>query len=247
MKSEEYHCMYAAELQHWWHRSLWNEVRFWLEKTTEQRPQGQKTHVLDAGCGTGAVLKRLDLYTSVTAVGVDCSDLALNLARTRTSCQLVKGDTKQLPFRANVFDVVVCLDVLYTIEAFPAFHATLEQIRDVLTDRGVFILQLPAFEFMRARHDKNIHTAHRFRAAEVRKGLIDAGFTKCIVYYRCHALLAAAWLFRKLLFRHRSRSEVSTPSRFLNELAYGYAEIESRVTRHLPVPFGLSVFAVGYK
>lgn len=59
--------------------------------------------ILDAGCGTGYHLRRLD-----NVVGVDVSGEMVRLAR-RTGRPVRRADIERLPFRAGEFDTVLCL------------------------------------------------------------------------------------------------------------------------------------------
>ncbi len=127
-------------------------------------------------------------------------------------------------------------------------HWWYKNLRDeVVTARGVLILQVPAFKALHSQHDVNVHGAHRFAAKEIRGGLQRAGFSRFIVYYRHNLVLGAAWIGRKVFFRNAQRSQVSVPSPFLNASLYKYSRAESSLNRRVSIPFGLSVFAVAYR
>lgn len=63
---------------------------------------------LDAGCGEGFTLQRLNGHS----LGVDLCPLALTCARYRLAAPLHQGDITRLPFADNSFDLVLCLEVL---------------------------------------------------------------------------------------------------------------------------------------
>jgi hypothetical protein len=150
---------------------------------------------------------------------------------------------KKMPFLPGTFDVILCLDVLYTREVYPAFDAVLNDMRCLLAPRGILILQAPAFKALYSQHDVNVHGVHRFTAEEIREGLQRTGFNPIGVYYRYNLLLGAAWMMRKILRRQTAESHVSVPPAPINSLLYRYFKLESSVNKRLRIPFGLSVFA----
>lgn len=248
MRVNEYTAMFKAESEHWWYKNLHDEVFYWLAKHLQAEPSPAELKLLDLGCGTGGMLRRLqERFENVKGFGVDYYTVPLNFAKQVTPQPLLRADVKNLPFRRNSFGAILCLDVLYTKEVFPAFDAVLGEIRDLLTAKGIFILQVPAFKALYSQHDVNVHGAHRFTVKEVRDGLRRAGFSRVLVYYRYNLLLGAAWIARKIFFLNENQSQVSVPSGFLNTLLYKYFKVESRLNKRTPVPFGLSVFAVAHR
>ena len=60
-------------------------------------------HILEVGCGTGAILSD---FSSTTSFGIDFDFKRLNWAE--TSSQLQCGDAHKLPYADQSFDVIVC-------------------------------------------------------------------------------------------------------------------------------------------
>jgi len=74
-----------------------------------QRHVPQRAHILDLGCGTGALLRALETC-GVTGVGADISPAMLQRARHhRPDGRFVQLDGPQLPFPDDHFDAVVSL------------------------------------------------------------------------------------------------------------------------------------------
>lgn len=69
------------------------------------------TDLLDAGCGTGAVISLLaDKYPDKHYTGIDISPNMIEVAKSKSSSNsaFVCGDCEQLPFDENSFDVITC-------------------------------------------------------------------------------------------------------------------------------------------
>jgi predicted TPR repeat methyltransferase len=242
MEAPEYEAMRIAELTHWWYRALHREVIFHL------RRQPRMECVLDLGCGTGGTMTRLaEALPKLTCVGMDYSTLALEACQRRGFSALVQGDAKCLPFGSERFDAITCLDVLYTKQAYPGMPDCLARSRDMLRPGGVLIMQLPAFEGLRSSHDAHVHGVHRFRSGEVREALGAAGFARTRVYYRYNALAFPAWLLRRTTHAERDESHVETPGGLVNSFMDLCMRIEAPIARALPLPVGVSVFAVAWR
>ena len=67
----------------------------------------QKQRVLEVGCGTGVILSELPGYISIH--GLDIDSVALAQCQVHMpSASLMRGNTLQLPYAENSFDVVYC-------------------------------------------------------------------------------------------------------------------------------------------
>lgn len=248
MKPIEYEKMFDAEEVHWWYKNLRNEVIYWIKEILATRSDSEKITVLDLGCGTGGMLQRLqEKFGNLRTIGIDYYLLALDYAKKRTTSPLVQGDIKNMPFLENSIDVILCLDVLYTKEAYPGLQKALKAVYNTLKENGVFIMQLPAFECLKSQHDTNVHGAHRFNSDEIRRGLTQCGFSDFKVYYRYNTLMVIAWFVRKFFKKEENKSHVVKYNLISNFLLYRFFAIESWVNKRLLLPFGLSVFSVACK
>ncbi len=73
-------------------------------------------HVLDAGCGDGALAGALDA-AGVRVTGIDADPAMLAAARSRGGgFSLVRGDVRALPFPDNHFDAAVAVTVLCLVD-----------------------------------------------------------------------------------------------------------------------------------
>lgn len=97
--------------------------------------------VLDVGCGSGYVIKRM---RASHMIGVDLSDTALKMARQNLvgmeNVSLVKADAASLPFDDCSFDKIVCADVL---EHVPDPRNAMREIERVANRGATIIIALP--------------------------------------------------------------------------------------------------------
>lgn len=71
--------------------------------------------ILDIGCGTGVLAQQLS-QEGYQVAGMDSSPGMLKvMAKTRNSGMSVLGNAQQLPFKADSFDMVLCVAVLHHI------------------------------------------------------------------------------------------------------------------------------------
>lgn len=126
--------------------------------------------ILDAGCGTGLLAKRLKKYGKVAAV--DISPYAIELARKR-GIAVQEASVNKLPFKDNVFNLVVSLDVIY--HKMVDDKKALAEFFRVLKPGGVLILRVPAIRWLGTLHDWHVHTRERYSKEELKEKLESAG------------------------------------------------------------------------
>ena len=242
MDPREYRIMAEVEDTHWWFLGL-RALTF--QSVCRYCPDGGM--LLDAGCGTGGLLRYLRRRApTFRACGMDLSPDAIRYLRSAAPLPVARASVEGLPFRDGSFDVVTSLDVLY-IEGVDDRRALREFFR-VLKPGGLLVLNLPAFEFMRSSHDRAIHTRRRYRRPEVVGLFQEAGFTVLKATYWNALLFPVICLVR--LARSRGTGEVSdvqkTPG-LLNALLLRLLAMENRWVARSSFPFGSSVFCVGRK
>ena len=109
--------------------------------------------VLDIGCGEGRHTIGLYVDREVNAIGIDLSMEDMKTAKNRikdfsisetnsSSCIFGAGDIKSLPFEDNVYDAVICSEVLEHLESLD--DAVSEIVR-VLKPGGVLAVSVPRF------------------------------------------------------------------------------------------------------
>jgi len=95
---------------------------------------------LDCGCATGPNLKTL-VRRGCTSVGLDLNAILLRKAKSRVpDSLLVVGDATSMPFKDEVFNFVLCSDVL---EHITEDRRALQEIHRVLSRGGVCAFTVP--------------------------------------------------------------------------------------------------------
>src|SRR5579875_3032172 len=98
--------MLEVDEHHWWYRGR----RAIIAVELERLPLPGDGSVLDAGCGSGRTLQELARFGEVSGIELDPDAAAL--ARSRGDYDVRVGRLEALPWAAETFDLVTCLDVI---------------------------------------------------------------------------------------------------------------------------------------
>jgi SAM-dependent methyltransferase len=203
--------------------------------------------ILDAGCGTGGTTLALRRFGQV--VGVDLAWEGLEPARERGLNRLARASVERLPFLAGSFDAATSFEVVYHLGVSNDIYA-FQEIRRVLRTDGVFLLRVPAHDWLRGEHDRLVHTRHRYSPDEVRGKLEAAGFRVEQLTW-ANSLLFPPAVAKRLLERMQDGSpgddepDLWQPPAPVNSVLENAIAVEAlAIPRGVPLPFGLSVLAV---
>src|SRR5437588_6526470 len=123
--------MLEVDDRHWWYRGRRVIVRAELDHLAHSN----SARVLDAGCGSGRMLEELKDYGEVSGVEIDPDAAAV--ASSRGWGEVCIGSLEELPWEAETFDLITCLDVL---EHIADDRRTLAELRRVCTRGGSMLL-----------------------------------------------------------------------------------------------------------
>jgi SAM-dependent methyltransferase len=249
MNDEEYDRMRQVEDSYWWYAVLRESVAGEVRDHLAGKPAAS---VLDAGCGTGGMMRVLqDAGPAWEISGVDMSLQALEHTRSRGFTKVTRASVDALPYADASFDVVVSLDVLYfegvdDTKAMSEFHR-------VLKPGGMLILNLPAFEVLRGEHDRAVSGVRRYTPIQVHR-LLEMSKMEVV---RVHCW--NAWLFIPILGwrllsrtprpngRTRAKSDLCMLPPILNKALTALARVDMALCRIVRSPLGTSVHAVAIK
>jgi SAM-dependent methyltransferase len=242
MRPTEYEAMFQLEDSYWWFEG---SMQFILSVLSDVRARGT-ARILDAGCGTGGLLKRL---ADRKAWGIEIASEGIGLCRRRGLNNVLQASTTALPFRSESFDVVLSIDVIVHQWVPDDVHA-LREMHRVLVPGGFVLLQVAAYRALWSAHDVATLTRHRYTCQELADKMERAGFEVVRITYR-NTLLSPLAVLIKLLRRARAdtatRGDLVRLPRLIDRTLFGLLTLENYVARHVRLPFGVSVFCVARK
>ncbi len=211
---------------------------------------GKNYKFLDAGCGTGIILK--DLSSFGQTVGIDVSVEALNLCKKRGINNLVQGDISlSLPFKDGSFDYVVILGVLYSKSIRNEANVLGELFR-VTKLGGLIVLSEGAFKILMSRHNERVGAVRRYYKDEMKAMVERAGFKILKISY-WNMLLFPLFLLAKVFdafmpshSRGLADMELPLPG-FINSIFSFILYLEASMLKFTNLPFGTSIVTVGIK
>lgn len=242
MEPAEYDLMDAVEDAMWWYRALHARA---IDAVTGQTWPRERP-LLDAGCGTGGFLARLrSTAPALAAEGLEYHAPAASRARAKAGVPVTVGSVNAMPFADRSFGAVVSLDVLCHAAVEPS--QALAEMARILAPGGLLVLNLPAYAWLHSVHDRQVHNARRFAAAETRALLAAAGFEGVQTGYWNTLLFPLMVVQRKLLApaAPESRSDVAAFSPWADRTLHAVTALERSFARALGagLPFGGSLLA----
>jgi SAM-dependent methyltransferase len=243
MNIQEHEKLAAVEDQSWYFRSLHAHFERALRQAL---PAGKPARIVDAGCGTGGLLRRLQPRNPDWSLqGLDISPEACALARQRTGAEIRQASVLQMPWESGSLDAILSADLLCQLED-PA--AALAECHRSLRPGGLLLLNLPACSSLFSYHDLAVGNLHRYSAGELRALLAKAGFRGVQLTHWNTLLFPAVYVRRKFFPPKDQASDVKalpTAGEWCLRSVMG-AE-HAWLELGFGLPFGLSLFAVARK
>ncbi|MCX6357136.1 MAG: glycosyltransferase [Candidatus Aureabacteria bacterium] len=197
--------------------------------------------VLEAGCGIGNITSKI--LGKQFVIAADVSEEHLQTLRNRlvesARLKIIKYDLNECDashFRGDHLDTVLCLNVLEHIQDDTA---VLRCFFKILEPRGRLVLLVPACEVLYSKMDSGLSHYRRYSREELRLKIEGAGFKLESVNY-LNLPGAIGWFVNGRLFGRRMlpRYQMKLFDLFVPVLG---------IERHVRIPFGLSLLAIGVK
>ena len=235
-----------VERSHWWFVA---RRQILLALSRHYLPPGGEGRILDVGCATGYFLEAAQ--QEFDAWGIDPSPIAVKICQDRGLTQVVRGSTEDFSAVADKrFDAVGFFDV---IEHVDDDLSALRNARDVLTDRGLVMITVPAHMWLWSEHDVLNEHKRRYVKRQLGQLLHEAGFhIEQLTYFNSYLFPSAvlARLARRIV-RSVGKADLSMPPPWANRLM---TRIFASERRHLVpngrprgFPTGLSLLAIARK
>ena len=253
MRAQDFADLYALEESFWWFVGMREVTRALLDAAC---PQGRVRDVLDAGCGTGGMLRWLERYAGGgKVVGVDMSADALAFCRGRGLLEVARASVTALPFADSSFDLVTSFDVLVQLQGEGSDESAMREMSRVLRPGGVAFVRAAAYEWMRSGHDEALGTQRRYTLAQLVGRMESAGFRVRRATY-ANALLLPAAALRRLVLKRLGLADGGSDVKplphglgWLNRVLTSALAAEARMLRRpgASLPAGLSAICVAEK
>ena len=237
MERSVYDEMAALDQRHWWYRAR-REV---LDALIGRLDLPDCARILEVGCGTGHNLTMLSRFGTVDAIEVDPA--ARVMAEQRLGRTVMEAPLPALHgVEERAYDLVAALDV---IEHIADDHAAVASIARRLAPGGKFVLTVPAHQWMWSAHDSVNHHHRRYSKRGLRQLIAGSPLKLERIGYFNSLLfpLAVGQRWAAKLARTDS-SDVTMPPAALNQALERVFAFERRLVGRVPLPPGLSLFAV---
>lgn len=242
MKKEEYKRIFEQEENYWWYLGMRKISEVLLDSVIKS----PSLKILDAGCGTGGMMFFLKKFGNVS--GIDISPEALKYCQKRGLKQIKESSIEKILFNDEKFDLVTSFDVLYHQWVKNDFLVIREFYR-VLKPGGYLLMRVPAYNWLRGKHDEVIKTRHRYTKNELVQKVRLSGFKILRSTYANTILFPIALLKRssERFLPEGKTSDIKPLPKIINTLFTKILYFEGRIMAKFSLPFGLSLFVLAQK
>ena len=238
MEREVYEAMAEHDERHWWYRAR-RQVVAELIRRKVSLPEGAR--LLEIGCGTGHNLTMLGEFGSVDALEVD--PIARGMAEKRLGRTVLSSPLPALDgLPDDTYDMVAALDV---VEHISDDTAALEGIARVLKAGGKLLMTVPAHQWMWSAHDVVNHHQRRYSKGGFKR-LVDKSPLQLDSIGYLNSLLFPLAMAQRLGSKITGKEDanLAPPAEPINQVLERVFALERRVIGRVPLPPGLSLFAV---
>jgi SAM-dependent methyltransferase len=238
MERVVYDQMAQLDQRHWWYRARREVLAALIRR--EVRPPA-RAQILEIGCGTGHNLAMLGEFGHVDALELD--DEARGIAERRLGRSVMSAPLPELAGVAERhYDLIGAFDV---IEHIDDDGAAISSIATKLKPGGKFVMTVPAHQWMWSAHDEVNHHERRYSKRVLRQ-LIETSPLKLERIGYFNSLLFPVAVAERLSskLRRKDSADLSLPPAPLNAVLERVFAVERHLVARLPLPPGLSLFAV---
>ena len=237
MERVVYQQMAELDDRHWWYRA---RRRILAELIRREVRLPADARILEIGCGTGHNLQMLSGFGHVD--GLELDDEAATLSEKRLGRGILRSPLPELDGVSNDYDLIGAFDV---IEHLEDDSAALAAIATKLKPGGTFMMTVPAHPWMWTAHDVANHHKRRYSKRSLRALVKGSPMRLEKIGYFNSLLFPVAVAERTVSkLRGKDDGDVSLPPAPLNRTLEAVFAAERYLVGRLPLPPGLSLFAV---
>jgi SAM-dependent methyltransferase len=238
MERVVYQQMAELDERHWWYRAR-RKILADLIRREAQPPANAQ--ILEIGCGTGHNLAMLGEFGHVD--GLELDDEARAISEKRLGRKVMSSPLPELAEVSDShYDLIGAFDVIEHIEDD---RAALASIAAKLKPGGKFVMAVPAHQWMWSAHDVVNHHKRRYSSRAL-KALIEDSPLELVKIGYFNSLLFPVAVAERVASKMRGKdnADVTLPPAPLNAVLEKVFGIERHLVGRLPLPIGLSLFAV---
>ena len=238
MERVVYQQMAELDDRHWWYRARRKIIADLIRREANLPANAQ---ILEIGCGTGHNLAMLSDFGHVE--GLELDEEARALSERRLGRKVMSSPLPELEgVPDGHYDLIGAFDV---IEHIDDDRAALASISRKLKPGAKFMMTVPAHQWMWSAHDVVNHHKRRYSKRALRTLLNGSplelqkiGYFNSFLFPLALAERAASRVLGK------QDADVTLPPAPLNALLEKIFETERYFAGRLPLPAGLSLFAI---
>ena len=238
MERVVYQQMAELDDRHWWYRARRKILADLIRRDAQLPPDAR---ILEIGCGTGHNLAMLAGFGHVD--GLELDDEAREISEKRLGRKIMRSPLPELSEVADKsYDLIGAFDV---IEHIDDDQAALAAIATKLKPGAKFVMTVPAHPWMWTAHDVANHHKRRYSKRALR-ALIDGSPMRLDRIGYFNSLLFPIAVVERTISKLRGKDDgnVSLPPAPLNATLEAVFAAERYLVGRLPLPPGLSLFAV---
>jgi SAM-dependent methyltransferase len=238
MERAVYDAMAEQDQKHWWYRARREIIANLIRRRVAPRKDAR---LLEIGCGTGHNLEMLSQFGAVEALEID--DWAREMSEKRLGRPIHSAPLPELKgIPEGAYDLVGAFDV---IEHIPDDKAAIAGISRLLKPGGKFVMTVPAHQWMWSAHDVVNHHQRRYSKSGLMQ-LIEQSPLKLDTTGYFNSLLFPVAVAQRLAskIRNKDEADLGVPPAPLNYALERVFAAERALVGRVPLPPGLSLFAV---
>ena len=230
-----------SQNQHWWLVVRRKIVEDLLGRFA---PHKDDLKILDFGCSSGEFVRYIQKL-NYNVFGCDVSKEAIEKGQQKGILNLSVVRDNHLDYSSESFDVVLALDV---IEHLEEEGPAVKEIFRVLKKGGLFVVFVPAYQFLWGIEDETSHHYRRYSSRSL-LGAIQNSADFTVVkksYFNTFLFLPIAFvkILGRIIKTGNRKSDLELNNSLLNYLFFNIFNFERKLLKRLSFPFGASLLLV---